>query len=407
MQELERLILATLVMDETQRYQVYSIDKELFEDKLSRYIFDELMDNIKMEPLALFFQLHEKYGVDTGFMDEALSETRFKTAVWKLNDGYKKRMFLKRTAALLEDQQKYYDPEIIGNELVDILNLVENDSRGEYESIAQAGEKLKANLKDIWEKKVESVQLPFLERLCTDLYGGELITIAGRPSMGKTATMLNMARLLALRNIPTAYISLEMNTDPLILRLVQKDWEKSIKYSLKYFNSQEKQRLLEDIDKAGELSLFLNDKASSKLGKIIASVTKMAKTEGCKVIFIDYLQLLPTSKRDSRNNEVAELSRRLKLLALDLNIVIVAGSQLSRGVEHRDNKRPTLADLRDSGAIEQDCDMVIFCFREGYYNRNIEPSKLELIVAKQRDGVLGTEVLHYNLERQLITNERA
>jgi replicative DNA helicase len=115
---------------------------------------------------------------------------------------------------------------------------------------------------------------------------------------------------------------------------------------------------------------------------------------------------MPTNKRGSRNDEIAEISRRLKMLATELDIVIIAGSQLSRGVEHRDSKRPTLADLRDSGAIEQDCDMVVFCFREGYYKSTVNPEKLELIVAKQRDGVTGTEEVRFIRERQLIVNDK-
>ena len=124
------------------------------------------------------------------------------------------------------------------------------------------------------------------------------------------------------------------------------------------------------------------------------------------MIFLDYLQLIPTKDKGSRNEEVAEISRTLKILAKHLGVVIVVGSQLSRKCEMREDKRPKQSDLRDSGAIEQDCDVIIFCYRDGYYYPKSDQNKLELIVDKQRDGITGTVVVHCDLGRMLITDGR-
>lgn len=400
---LERQILSTMVMEKNVRPHAYVIDQEDFTDIKAREILQYIKDNINEDPITMFQAIHRHYNVPPEFVDDAATEHGFKLLVDEFSTEASRRILLKRLGHLLNDAKGgHYQPEHAAEELAAMLNIVEHSTEGKYKSTVEAGQELVENLEMIWSNRKNTIKLPYLDELTTDLFGGEFITIAGRPGMGKTAVMLNMARKLAANGTPVGFVSLEMKSDALMLRLIQKNWDKSLKYNLKHLNGEERKQIHSDIKEASELPIYFNDEVDSKLGGLMASINMMAQGEGCRVIFIDYLQLMPTNKHDSRNNEVAEISRRLKLLAQDLGIVIVAGSQLSRGVEQRNDKTPKLADLRDSGAIEQDCDMVIFCYRPVYYYHKEDEQWLDLIVAKQRDGITGTQQVRFMLERQLI-----
>jgi replicative DNA helicase len=406
MNEVERLILGTIAMDKDMRHKVYSVDPDDLVTQDARNVLKTINENINADPVELFLLLYDKYGIHPELMDHTVPQSSFDFVLQDLKLHSRQRILKSRLESLLKETQQFFDPNSAAEELTAMLNIVEHSTQGQYKKTVDACEQLIDNLENIWQNRENTLKLPYLDGLTADLFGGEFITIAGRPAMGKTAVMLNMARMFAVRKIPVGFISLEMKSDALMLRLVQKDWEKSLKYNMQYLTLQERNKLKNDIANLSNLPIFLNDKIDSNLGPLFASITMMAKAEGCKVIFIDYLQLMPTNKHDSRNNEVAEISRRLKLLAQQLGIVIIAGSQLSREVEKRPDKTPKLSDLRDSGAIEQDCDMVIFCYRPGYYYPNADESNLELIVAKQRDGVTGTQRVKFDLGRQLVTDEK-
>lgn len=403
MTEIEAKILSTLAFEPKLRIHAFQLEENYFESREAKKIFKIVLDNINEEPADVFLKLIES-GVPPSFMDNVERESFFLHMLSILQNDAKKRMTVKRLSSLIEelnsDGVKLKDA---GDELTKLSNMIQYNNEVEYKNMEKAGNELISSLQEIWDPNNYTLALPFLSNLAADLYGGEFITIAGRPGMGKTAVMLNMARVLAKNGTPIGFLSLEMKTNALLLRLVQKDWEKSLKYTLKYFTAAEKSKLVSDIENLKALPIHYNDKVDSDLGGLLSSVYMMARAEGCKVIFIDYLQLMPTNRHDSRNNEIAEITRRLKLLAIDLNIIIVAGSQLSRGVEQRESKKPCLSDLRDSGAIEQDTDMVIFCYRPGYYSQQEDPEKLILIVAKQRDGITGEKEVRFQLNKQLVT----
>lgn len=405
--QVEKMLLGTITTEKEMRHRIYSIDPSDLETDAGKKAYKIISDNVNSDPVELYLMLNQKLGIPPELMDHSVPNRSFDYALEDLILKSRKKLIKNRLTGLLKETDNYYDPNYTAEELTAMLNIVEYSTRGQYKRTKDAGDELIKNLEDIWSNHENTLKLPFLDDLVSELFGGEFITIAGRPGMGKTAVMLNMARLLAARKMPVGFISLEMKSDALMLRLVQKDWDKSLKYSMKWLTKEEKEKLKHDIASLSDLPVFFNDNINSKLGSLLASITMMAKAEGCRVIFIDYLQLMPTNKHDSRNNEVAEISRRLKLLAQDLGVVIIAGSQLSREVEKRTDKTPKLSDLRDSGAIEQDCDMVIFCYRPGYYKKSVDEELLELIVAKQRDGVTGTVEVRFLLERQLITNEHS
>jgi len=402
--EVERKILATIAFDETNRIHAFDIEPEYFESPDAREMFKVILENIETDLYGMYNVLNRRFSVETKMMDDIESQTFFEAYKRSLKESANERIVKNKLNQIL--QSAVFEPEKVANELLKSANKLQFNTEGEFRSTGDVADSLIEQLQMIWDNKKDTIKLPYLDRLCSDLFGGELIAIAGRPGMGKTALMLNMARQYSVKKIPVGFLSLEMKGEQLELRLAQKDWAKSLKYEIKFLNANERDLLTKQIKALEELPIYFNDKISARLGAMLSSIYMMVKTKGCKIVFIDYLQLMPTNRRGSRNDEIAEISRRLKMLATELDIVIIAGSQLSRGVEHRDSKRPTLADLRDSGAIEQDCDMVVFCFREGYYKSTVNPEKLELIVAKQRDGVTGTEEVRFIRERQLIVNDK-
>jgi len=404
--DIERKVIATIAFDESNRIHAFDIEPDYFNSPDAKEMFATVLENIEAKDTDMFQILNRKFKIETTMMEDVELSTFFNAYKHQLKETANERIVRSKLQRILNADE--FEPEKIANELLKSANKLQYNTEGEFRSTGDVAEALVTQLNRIWNNEKDTIKLPYLNRLCSDLFGGELITIAGRPGMGKTALMLNMARhYAALKNIPVGFLSLEMKGEQLELRLVQKDWEKSLKYEIKYLTKDEREKLTGQIKALKDLPIYFNDKISARLGTMLSSIYMMAKTKGCKIIFIDYLQLMPTNKRGSRNDEIAEISRRLKMLATELDVVIIAGSQLSRGVEHRDSKRPTLADLRDSGAIEQDCDMVVFCFREGYYKKSVDPEKLELIVAKQRDGVTGTEEVRFIRERQLIVNDKS
>lgn len=222
----------------------------------------------------------------------------------------------------------------------------------------------------------------------------DLILIAARPSMGKTAFALNIAEYVALRsNITTAIFSLEMSQDQLAKRLLAMN-SKVDSQNIRTGNlsADEWASLMESARIIGNSSLVFDDTSSISVSELRSKCRKLKLERNLGLVIIDYLQLMTGNKRsESRQQEISEISRSLKALAREINVPIVALSQLSRAVEQRPDKRPMLSDLRESGAIEQDADVVMFIYRDDYYNLDSqEPGVTEIIIGKQRNGPTGT-----------------
>lgn len=223
----------------------------------------------------------------------------------------------------------------------------------------------------------------------------DLILIAARPSMGKTAFVLNIAQYMAFHNNETvAIFSLEMSKEQLVNRLLSMesgvDAQKLRNGNL---TDNDWERLVEGAEGVARSNLIIDDTPGISLSELRSKCRKYKLEHHLGVVMIDYLQLMTGGGRssESRQQEVSDISRGLKSLARELNVPVVALSQLSRAVEQRPDHRPMLSDLRDSGAIEQDADMVMFLYRDAYYNKDSEMKNLaEVIVAKQRNGPIGT-----------------
>ena len=227
------------------------------------------------------------------------------------------------------------------------------------------------------------------------LQPSDLILIAARPSMGKTAFALNIAQHICFRDRKSvAIFSLEMSKEQLVNRLLSLESHVDSK-AIRSGNVSAKdwEGIIEGASTIGESGLIIDDTAGISVGELRSKCRKYkAEHKDLAVIIIDYLQLMSASRRsDSRQQEISDISRSLKSLARELNIPVVALSQLSRAVEKRDDHRPMLSDLRESGAIEQDADVVMFLYRDDYYNKETEKKGIaEVIIAKQRNGPTGT-----------------
>ncbi len=226
------------------------------------------------------------------------------------------------------------------------------------------------------------------------LQPSDLILIAARPSMGKTAFELNLAQYMAFRkNLTVAVFSLEMSKEQLVNRMFS--LESSVdaqKLRTGQMNDQEWERLIESAGTIGKSKLIIDDTPGISISELRSKCRKYKLENDMAIVMIDYLQLMSGSGRsDSRQQEISDISRSLKALARELNVPVVALSQLSRKVEERPDHRPMLSDLRESGAIEQDADVVMFLYRDDYYHHDTDKMGIsEVIIAKQRNGPIGT-----------------
>lgn len=222
----------------------------------------------------------------------------------------------------------------------------------------------------------------------------DLILVAARPSMGKTAFELNLAQYMAFKkNLTVALFSLEMSKEQLVNRMFSLESNVDAqKLRTGQLSDQEWERLIESAGKIGKSKLIIDDTPGISIAELRSKCRKYKLEHDLAIIMIDYLQLMTGSGRsESRQQEISDISRSLKALARELSVPVVALSQLSRAVEQRPDHRPMLSDLRESGAIEQDADVVMFLYRDDYYNEDSDKKGIsEVIIAKQRNGPIGT-----------------
>jgi len=241
------------------------------------------------------------------------------------------------------------------------------------------------------------------DKMTSGMQAGDLIVLAARPSMGKTALAINIAEHVALNEgLPVAVFSMEMGASQLAIRIVGSigriDQQRLRTGKL---NQEEWPRLTEAIEKLRNISLHIDETPSLTPMELRANARRLARTCGkLGLIVVDYLQLMSgntsSNNGDNRATEIGEISRGLKMLAKELQCPVIALSQLNRSVETRTDKRPMMSDLRESGAIEQDADVIMFIYRDDYYNKDSkEPGVAEIIIGKHRNGPTGTVKLAF------------
>ncbi|MBP5310405.1 MAG: replicative DNA helicase [Lachnospiraceae bacterium] len=233
-----------------------------------------------------------------------------------------------------------------------------------------------------------------LDYMTSGMQPSDLVLIAARPSMGKTAFVLNVAQHMAFKEKKGVVIfSLEMSKEQLVNRIFSLESRVDAQHLRNgKLDDNEWEKLVESAGVIGSSNLIIDDTPGISIGELRSKCRKYKMDHPLDIIIIDYLQLMTGSGRsDSRQQEISEISRSLKGLARELNVPVIALSQLSRAVEQRPDHRPMMSDLRESGAIEQDADVVMFIYREDYYNKDTEKKNIsEIIIGKQRNGPVGT-----------------
>lgn len=306
----------------------------------------------------------------------------------------------KETEALLDDAERR------------ILQLSDTKNRGDFASVGAVVEVTLDKITKLYENKAGLTGLPTgfrdLDRMTSGLQPSDLILVAARPSMGKTAFTLNIAQNVGVRQHKTvAFFSLEMSQEQLVQRLLcQIAHIDSQKLRTGQLNSDEEwTRLTDACDKLYESPIYIDDTPGISVAEMRSKARRLKSEHGLDLIIVDYLQLMQGRNAESRQQEISEISRSLKALARELKVPLIALSQLSRSVESRQDKRPMLSDLRESGALEQDADIVSFLYREDYYDKETENQHItEVTLAKHRNGPVGSVKLYFKNEFTLFLN---
>ena len=415
--EAEQSVIGSMLMDK-EAIMVASeiISGDDFYQKQFGILFDnmvELFNEGKAVDLVTLQNRLKENGVpeevsNMGFVRELLTNIPTSANVKYYADiVYEKavlRKLIKATETVANDC--YVGADKLENILEDtekkIFDIVQRRNAGDYVPInkivqnsimrVSAASKLKGNVTGIPTGFID------LDYRTSGMQKSDLVLVAARPSMGKTAFVLNMAQYMAFEcNKTVAIFSLEMSSEQLVNRLLAMeariDAQKLRNGSLE---DKDWESLLESAGTVAKSNLIIDDRASS-LAEIRSKCRKFKLEHNLDIVIIDYLQLMSSGgsrSSDSRQQEISEISRGLKRMARELDVPVVALSQLSRAVEQRPDHRPMLSDLRESGAIEQDADVVMFLYRDEYYNKESElKGTAEVIIAKQRNGPIGTVTL--------------
>lgn len=324
---------------------------------------------------------------------EIVAEKAMLRRLIKLNEEIANQCYLSKEPleSILESTEK------------SVFELIQKRNTGDYVPIKQVVLNALERIEKASKTKGAVTGIPTgfidLDYKLSGLQPSDLILIAARPSMGKTAFVLNLAQHTAFHaEKAVAIFSLEMSKEQLVNRLFavesQVDAQALRTGNLK---DEEWEKLIEGAGTVGSSKLIIDDTPGISISELRSKCRKFKLEQGLDLVIIDYLQLMTGrvgGRSESRQQEISEISRSLKGLARELNVPVIALSQLSRAVEQRPEHRPMLSDLRESGAIEQDADVVMFLYRDDYYNKDTEyPNQAEVIIAKQRNGAIGTVYL--------------
>lgn len=307
--------------------------------------------------------------------------------------------------------------EVLDSAEKKILNVVKTRKGSEFKTIQDVLFKTQSDLEQLAQSKGDITGLPTgfydLDKITSGFHKHELIIIAARPAMGKTAFALNIATNIAINAKKTvALFTLEMGAEQLASRMLASVGQiEGGKLATGKLEHNDWKRVNEAISRLADTKIFIDDTPGVTISEIRAKCRRLASSEdGLDIVIIDYLQLIQGSSKyaGQRQQEIAEISRALKTMAMELDIPVIALAQLSRSVESRDDKRPILSDLRESGSIEQDADIVAFLYRDDYYNKDAavatDVSRSEFIMRKHRSGPTGTVDLLFRKNTSTFVN---
>lgn len=288
-----------------------------------------------------------------------------------------------------------------------VMEVANRKNAGDFKHVKDVLVETYANVEHLQNRKGDITGIPTgfrdLDRLTAGFQRGDLIIVAARPSVGKTAFALNVAQAVGTQTEENvAIFSLEMGAEQLVMRMLCAEGNIDAQVlRTGALNSEDWRKLTMATGTLSRAGIYIDDSAGVRVSEIRAKCRRLKQEHGLGMILIDYLQLIQGSgiAGQNRQQEVSEISRSLKALARELEVPVIALSQLSRGVEQRQDKRPMMSDLRESGSIEQDADIVAFLYREDYYDKETEDANtIEIIVAKQRNGPTDTVKLAFKKE---------
>ena len=430
--EAEQAVIGSMLTDQEAAIKSFEVLKqEDFYREDSRIIYSAMLNLYKRgEPIDLITLKSElesmgKFEQVGGF--EYLAELPEKVPTTANVEKYIKIVEEKSTLrSLIKTANEIidfsYDPsenveDIMENAEKKIFNVMQDKNQKGCVPIKDILVDSFTELEELYNRKQHVTGVPTgfieLDTKTAGLHGSELILIAARPAMGKSAFALNIAANAALKaNTPVAIFSLEMSKEQMVNRILCSEaMVDSNKVRTGKLEDEDWSKLAGTIGPLSETGIYIDDTAGINITEIRARCRKLKLEKNIGLIVIDYLQLIQGSSRrnGSREQEIAEISRSLKILAKELNVPVIALSQLSRAVEQRPDHKPMMSDLRESGSIEQDADIVMFLYREDYYNPDTERKNIaEVIIGKNRSGSTGSVLLRWlgnytkfvNLERR-------
>ncbi|MFH1830743.1 MAG: replicative DNA helicase [Pseudomonadota bacterium] len=416
--EAERSVLGSMLIDNEAIHRVVElVTKDTFYREAHRKIFDAIISlyqrNEPSDLVTVTTELKSK-----GHLEEVGGAVYLSSLVddvpTSANAGsYARIIHEKALRRLLIDgateiAQRGYQEEGNVDEFVDqaeriILEIAQRRIKQGFASVKEIVKDSFKAIEQLYERKELLTGLPTgykdLDRITCGFQRSDLIVIAGRPSMGKTALALNIAEFVAVEaGHKVAIFSLEMSKEQLVQRMLCSRAEvDASKLRGGFLSEGDWPRLTRAAGLLSEAPIFIDDSPALNALEIRAKARRLLREHGLDLVVVDYLQLMRgIGRAESREREISEISRSLKALAKELNVPVVALSQLNRGVEARQDKRPQLADLRESGAIEQDADVITFIYRDEMYNKESpDAGKAEVIVGKQRNGPTGKVVLAF------------
>ena len=407
-----------------------SITSEMFFDERNKYLFEaikELHDEgIPVDAGTVKEELDKKKrfnlvgGIEyiSEVIDSVITTANMNYYIDIIKSNATRRNLINTATEIINDA---YDDDNVTSLLdkaeKNILNAVQNRSVKDFVPLSELLRNAQKKLEELAKNKklITGIETGFydFDKITTGFQPGELIILAARPGMGKTALVLNMATYAATTmDKAVAIFNLEMSAEQLLNRIISAVGGID-GYKLQTGNMQERdwKRYNEAMNELGDTNLVIEDDLSVTLPEIKAKCRRLAKSpKGLGLVVIDYLQLVTTGNKrvESRQVEVSEISRALKTMASELKVPVIALSQLSRNAEKRESNMPMLADLRESGSIEQDADMVLFVNRKDYYEAKKDQKETivpaELVIAKHRKGSLGTIDLLFELNKSAFRN---
>lgn len=408
----QSVIGAMLISKYAVQKSVENLTNDLFyldaHDKIFSTIRDLMDKNIPIDITTVTSELDKKKWLkDIGgaqYLSELINSVPSATNVDEyikiVNEKAVLRRLIKESSEIASSAYETSESinDVLDNAEKKILNVVKTRKGSEFRTIQDVLIKTQSDLEKLAQNKgqITGISTGFhdIDKLTSGLHPNELIIIAARPAMGKTAFALNLVVNAAMnQDKAVALFNMEMPAEQLAMRMLSSAGQiKQNKIKNGYLEHDDWKRVNEAISRLAETKIFIDDTAGMTIAEIKAKCRRLAsQKDGLALIVIDYLTLIQGSAKyqGNRQQEVSEISRSLKTLAMELGVPVVALAQLSRGVEAREDKRPMLSDLRESGSIEQDADIVAFLYRDDYYTKATDDnpvSESEFIVAKHRNG---------------------